>query len=64
LFVFLSPWIKAQEELEAPSKVRRRIPNKREKLVRFGLSEWVRDGEEGGRVTSLQQGSREGRRFH
>jgi hypothetical protein len=43
---FAQPKDKAQEELETPSKVSRRIPNKREKLVRFGLSECVRDGEE------------------
>jgi hypothetical protein len=42
---FPQPMDKAQEELEAPSKVRRRIPNKREKLVRFGLGEWVREME-------------------
>jgi hypothetical protein len=43
---FPQPMDKAQEELEAPSKIRRRIPDKREKLVRFGLSQCVRDGEE------------------
>jgi hypothetical protein len=40
---FPQPMDKAQEELEAPSKVTRRIQNEREreKLVRFGLSQSV-----------------------